>query len=505
MTSQVPSATSIPIPQDNDGSRKYVVAHHMVGNTYPYTINDWADDIALAHASGIDGFALNCGTDEWEPAHVADAYEAAKRSGLDFKMFISLDMTSFPCGSPDDANRLREFVKPFFNHPNQLQYDSRAFVSTFAGETCTFGQANVVDGWKSQFVKQGDMQNKIYFVPAFFVDPTKFGDFSDVIDGDFNWNSGWPIKVTTSFAQDLVASLPMTNNSGPILGATVRIANIALDPSTANSLASAIPAIEPELTKFIGSTETDDEHLKGLQAILSALQARDGEGTNQKPVYMGAVSPWFFTHYGQDSFNKNWIFLSDQHLYAKRWESIISSRDQFDIIQVLTWNDYGESHYVGPIKGAQPNSEAWVDGFNHTGWLELTQYYATAYKTGAFPTIEKDKIFMWSRPHPAQAKTNDPIGQPDNFELSRDAVWAVVMTTAPSTVILSTFDNNAQQFQVPAGLSKLSVPITPGGTMKGTIQRDGKTVVELSPKEFTFQGTPTSYNFNVFVASATAE
>lgn len=24
---------------------------------------------------------------------------------------------------------------------------------------------------------------------------------------------------------------------------------------------------------------------------------------------------------------------------------------------------------------------------------------------------------MWSRPHPSQAKADDPIGQPDNFEL----------------------------------------------------------------------------------------
>jgi hypothetical protein len=37
------------------------------------------------------------------------------------------------------------------------------------------------------------------------------------------------------------------------------------------------------------------------------------------------------------------------------------------MVQVLTWNDYGESHYVGPIKGAQPNSQAWTDGMNHTG------------------------------------------------------------------------------------------------------------------------------------------
>ena len=63
-------------PADDSGAQKYVVAHHMIGNTFPYTIQDWADDIALAHASGIDGFALNMGSDAWEPARVADAYVA---------------------------------------------------------------------------------------------------------------------------------------------------------------------------------------------------------------------------------------------------------------------------------------------------------------------------------------------------------------------------------------------------------------------------------------------
>jgi glucan endo-1,3-alpha-glucosidase len=62
-----------------------------------------------------------------------------------------------------------------------------------------------------------------------------------------------------------------------------------------------------------------------------------------------------------------WIYLSDQHLYSKRWESLVETRDQLDIVQILTWNDYGESHYIGPIKGAQPKSEAWTEGMPHTG------------------------------------------------------------------------------------------------------------------------------------------
>jgi glucan endo-1,3-alpha-glucosidase len=67
-----------------------------------------------------------------------------------------------------------------------LQYESRAFVSTFAGETCTFGQSSVPDGWSSQFSNHPDLRGKIYFVPSFFIDPSSFSDFADVMDGEFN-------------------------------------------------------------------------------------------------------------------------------------------------------------------------------------------------------------------------------------------------------------------------------------------------------------------------------
>lgn len=140
-----------------------------------------------------------------------------------------------------------------------------------------------------------------------------------------------------------------------------------------------------------------------------------------------------------------------------------------------------------------------------TAWLGLTAYYASAFKTGTYPTIEKDQIYMWSRPHPANAEAPDSVAQPTNYQLFQDYVWAVVLTTAPSSVTLSTSDSSSQTFDVPAGLSKLSVPISPGDTMKGTIVRDGQTVVELNADSFTFQGSPQTYNYNAFVASASAE
>lgn len=77
--SPAPSATQAPAT-----SGKLVVAHHMVGNTFPYTKQDWAEDIQLAHSAGIDGFALNTGREDWEPARIADAYVSPLLQPLTF-------------------------------------------------------------------------------------------------------------------------------------------------------------------------------------------------------------------------------------------------------------------------------------------------------------------------------------------------------------------------------------------------------------------------------------
>ncbi|THH14940.1 hypothetical protein EW146_g5466 [Bondarzewia mesenterica] len=434
-SSSGPPTTST-APASSEGSRKYVFAHHMVGNTFPYTVNDWAADISLAHSNGIDGFALNIGSDDWQPARVADAYKAASQSGTDFKFFISFDMSILPCASPNDAATLRNYIATYAKHPNQLIYDGKVFASTFAGESCAFGQSSSAEGWSLQFTQHPDLtgENAVYFVPSFFC------------------------------------------------------VSLSLVSST---LSSSQNTIQNALSRFIKSTDSDTQYINGLHAMSS---------NKSKRAYMATVSPWFFTHYSPETFNKNFIYYADSHLYPTRWENLISLRDKIDLVEIVTWNDYGESHYIGPIEGAQPNSQAWVDGFNHTGWLDMTSYYATAFKTGSFPAIKADKIYMWSRSHSRDANAPDPVGKPSNFELMEDALWAVAMTTSPATVTLSTSSDNTQSFNVPAGMTKLSIPISPGGTMHGIIQRNGQTVVDFQPAGFTFNGSPQTYNFNAFVA-----
>ncbi|KAH9950531.1 glycoside hydrolase [Amylocystis lapponica] len=456
--------------KDAPSTPKLVVAHHMVGNTYPYTVSNWASDIALAHASGIDGFALNIGSDAWQPARVSDAYQAAANSGTDFKLFISFDMSILPCSSPNDAQTLRNYITQYATHPNQLIVDGGVFASTFSGETCTFGQGSVQQGWTSQFTQNGELtgQNAVHFVPSFFIDPSTFNQYDGVMNGAFNWNGGWPIDVTTASTQSVLGGVA----------------------SAISSLGSFTGSLLQNLNSSVGVFDTDTQYRNGLNAVSGGAK-----------TYIGAVSPWFFTHYSPQTYNKNWIYLSDFHLYPTRWETLISNRASVDIAEIITWNDYGESHYIGPIEGAQPNSQAWVDGFNHTGWLDMTNYYAQAFKTGSYPEITEDKIYMWARPHQKDATaSNDGVGKPSNYELDQDNLWAVVFATAPSTVTLATSDSNSQTFPVDAGVTKLTVPLTPGGYMHGTIARNGASVVDLRPADYTFQSNPQTYNYNAYVA-----
>jgi hypothetical protein len=63
--------------------------------------------------------------------------------------------------------------------------------------------------------------------------------------------------------------------------------------------------------------------------------------------YIAPVSPWFSTHYGPEvSYSKNWVFPGDL-LWYNRWNEVLKLGPRF--LEIITWNDYGESHYIGPL------------------------------------------------------------------------------------------------------------------------------------------------------------
>lgn len=72
-------------------------------------------------------------------------------------------------------------------------------------------------------------------------------------------------------------------------------------------------------------------------------------------AYLAPVSPWFSTHFGPEvSFSKNWVFPGASLIFD-RWNQVL--QQGFPMVEIITWNDYGESHYVGPL-----NSPHFDDG-----------------------------------------------------------------------------------------------------------------------------------------------
>ena len=60
-------------------------------------------------------------------------------------------------------------------------------------------------------------------------------------------------------------------------------------------LVGALDTATKVLAKFVGANDQDDAAIGGLNGLT----------TSGAKAYMTSVSPWFFTHYGANSFNKN--------------------------------------------------------------------------------------------------------------------------------------------------------------------------------------------------------
>ena len=86
-----------------------------------------------------------------------------------------------------------------------------------------------------------------------------------------------------------------------------------------------------------------------------------------------------------------------------------------------------------------------------------------------------------------------------------DAMWAVVFSTAPGIVTLSSGNGASQDFQVQAGVTKLSLPLTPGASIHATLKRNGQPIIDLQPKGFSLQSSPETFDYNAFVAFAKAD
>ncbi|OAG06127.1 uncharacterized protein CC84DRAFT_750054 [Paraphaeosphaeria sporulosa] len=213
-------------------------------------------------------------------------------------------------------------------------------------------------------------------------------------------------------------------------------------------------------------------------------------------TYMAPVSPWFFTNFP----SKAWVFPGDL-LWFRRWNEILALAPQ--MLEIITWNDYGESHYIGPDSETSlhndDGSSAWANGFPHDGWLEMAQPYIAAYKAGSKEiSVTEDKLVYWYRPTPKAA-----CGTFDGIDTLQDAVFVVALLQSEGNVTV-TSGSNTQTFYAPAGASAYQVAMGTGAQTFALLRGGADVFSAKGGLEITENCSPVNLNAFVGVAKGNA-
>lgn len=190
------------------------------------------------------------------------------------------------------------------------------------------------------------------------------------------------------------------------------------------------------------------------------------------------------THFPASTYNKNWAFYSEE-LWKIRWDQILSMGSDLNFIEIITWNDFGESHYIGPYDTPHTDdgSSAWASGLDHTAMLDMAVPYINAFKAGQTTvTVEDEMLVYWYRPHlkSAECDSTDMCGaKPTGWDFLEDSVFVTAMTISGGTVtvtsgsnaaVTTTVDSGVQTFQVPMGVGtqSFSFQTNSGGSGSGS-------------------------------------
>ncbi|MFF3619584.1 endo-1,3-alpha-glucanase family glycosylhydrolase [Streptomyces sp. NPDC002467] len=138
--------------------------------------------------------------------------------------------------------------------------------------------------------------------------------------------------------------------------------------------------------------------------------------------------------------------------------------DGADWVQLTTWNDYSEGSQFAPSL--------------HNGhtYLDLSSYYLTRFKTGGWPKIVRDTLYLTARTQFAAAGPTGPqslvMSLRKGSAAPRDTVEVLSFLAGPASV-RTTVGSAQDTHEAPAGLHSELLPLKPG-TSAAQVVRDGK-------------------------------
>ncbi|KAL4912482.1 glycoside hydrolase [Aspergillus aurantiobrunneus] len=216
-------------------------------------------------------------------------------------------------------------------------------------------------------------------------------------------------------------------------------------------------------------------------------------------VYMAPVSPWFSTHFN----TKNWVFICEEQPQL-RWQQMLEM--QPGLIEIISWNDYGESHYIGPYseKHSDDGSSQWTKDFPHDAWRIISKPYIAAYKAGEqTPTVESDQLVYWYRPTPKGVScSGDSLGPPRGADMLSDSIFVTTLLTEPATLAVTSGSQASVEVEVDAGI--VTTNFTMGvGAQSFSVSRNGQEIMG-GQGGLDIQDSCDYYNFNAYVGSFAA-
>jgi len=192
---------------------------------------------------------------------------------------------------------------------------------------------------------------------------------------------------------------------------------------------------------------------------------------------MIGISPLQFKHV--DS-NDKWYRRGEQNL-EYRFGQVLNL--QPDFVEFQTWNDAGESHYMGnswPEPTTGTNIGTYTTTYDHTGYQQVIPAFIRAWKAGDTTTSTMypsngaiaQSVFWHHTLLTNGSCTADSLGNPIGVETVENKVTVnipIFLLPSISLFIRKLAYINQAIVLVAAGHTTLSISISSGGAVLGTI------------------------------------
>lgn len=228
-------------------------------------------------------------------------------------------------------------------------------------------------------------------------------------------------------------------------------------------------------------------------------------------TFMAPISPYFVKHFcGLPADAKpNWVFgnYKGPGLWIDHWQQLINIAPDF--IEIVTWNDYPEGSYIGPITAQWGLSDKCNGGptmydrvgYPHDAYADLGAFFINAYKQyGNYSFSFKDTVYAFYRPFSKNIQCPDPtgLGPIQNGNSMDDVIYIITLLNQPATLQL-TSGSVTKTFSVGTGLATSAMPFNTGSQSVKVLRNNAQVAAKTFAKQITTSCTDGNlYDVNTY-------